>query len=121
FPGAHPGSVFLHPVARAAWVGMFATAMNLLPIGQLDGGHIVYAFFPQHHRRISKVLCILLLPMGKLWLGWTFWGLVLLFVGRRHPVILDPADVGAGRRKLGWVALAIFVLCFAFCPIGGAG
>ena len=56
FPGVAAGDIYLHPVARAAWVGMFATAMNLLPIGQLDGGHILYSFFPQRHRTVSSTL-----------------------------------------------------------------
>jgi Zn-dependent protease len=59
--------IYLHPVARAAWVGMFATAMNLLPIGQLDGGHILYSFFPARHRTVSKAMCILMLPLGIFW------------------------------------------------------
>jgi len=121
FPGVPAADIYLHPVARAAWVGMFATAMNLLPIGQLDGGHILYSFFPRRHRTVSMALSILLMPLGKLWIGWLVWGGVLLWLGRRHPVILDDAELGSGRRKLGWIALAIFLLCFTFRPIGGAG
>jgi membrane-associated protease RseP (regulator of RpoE activity) len=121
FPAAASGDIYLHPVARAAWVGMFATAMNLLPIGQLDGGHILYSFFPRRHRTVSKLLCFLLLPLGKFWFGWVVWGLVLLWLGRRHPVIYDSADLGGGRRKLGWIALAIFLLCFTFAPVGAGG
>ena len=121
FPGVPMANICLHPVARAAWVGMFATCMNLLPIGQLDGGHILYSFVPERHKTVSRLLCLALLPMGWLWLGWLFWGGVLLWLGRRHPVILDATDLGTGRRKLGWIALAIFLLCFTFRPIGGAG
>ncbi len=121
FPGAATADIYLHPVARAAWVGMFATAMNLLPIGQLDGGHVLYAFFPQRHKFISKALCIVLLPMGWFWFGWLFWGVVLLFLGRRHPVICDDAPLTPGRRKLGLIALAIFILCFAYAPIAPGG
>jgi len=121
FPAAASGDIYLHPVARAAWVGMFATAMNLLPIGQLDGGHILYSFFPRRHRTVSKLLCFLLLPLGKFWFGWVVWGLVLLWLGRRHPVIYDSADLGGGRRRLGWIALAIFLLCFTFAPVGAGG
>jgi membrane-associated protease RseP (regulator of RpoE activity) len=113
--------LYLHPVARAAWVGMFATAMNLLPIGQLDGGHILYSFFPRRHPAVSKVLCVLLLPLGRLWLGWLLWGLVLLWLGRRHPPIYDDTELPAGRRKLGIVALAVFLLCFIFDPITAGG
>ena len=121
FPGFPPAEVYLHPVARAAWVGMFATAMNLLPIGQLDGGHIFYSFFPQRHKTASKLLCVLMLPLGKFWFGWFVWGLALLWLNRRHPSIYDPATLSPGRRKLGYLALAIFLLCFSIAPISGGG
>jgi membrane-associated protease RseP (regulator of RpoE activity) len=121
FPGAHPADIYLHPVARAAWMGMFATSLNLLPIGQLDGGHVVYSFFPKAHKTISKVLCILLLPLAKFWFGWLIWGILLLWLGRRHPVIDDPSPLDAGRAKLAWVALVIFILCFIYNPISAGG
>jgi membrane-associated protease RseP (regulator of RpoE activity) len=121
FPGVAASDIYLHPVARAAWVGMFATALNLLPIGQLDGGHIVYSLFPRRHRTISTVLCVLLLPLGKFWLGWLLWAILLFLLGRRHPSIFDATDLGAGRRKLAWIALAVFILCFTFVPIGDGG
>ncbi len=121
FPGARSADIYLHPVARAAWMGMFATALNLLPSGQLDGGHVVYSFFPRAHKTISKVLCVLLLPLAKFWFGWLVWALLLLWLGRRHPVIDDPSPLDAGRVKLGWVALAIFILCFIYDPISAGG
>jgi membrane-associated protease RseP (regulator of RpoE activity) len=121
FPGVSSGSLYLHPIGRAAWVGMFATAMNLLPIGQLDGGHILYSFFPSRHGAVSKVVCVLLMPLGKLWLGWLIWAIVLLWLGRRHPVIHDPSEMSPGRRTLGWIALAVFILCFTFEPISAGG
>jgi membrane-associated protease RseP (regulator of RpoE activity) len=121
FPGVRSADICLHPVARAAWVGMLATALNLLPIGQLDGGHILYALFPRGHRLVSRWLCILLLPLGFLWLGWLFWGLVLLWLGRRHPTICDDAGLTPGRRKLGWIALAVFILCFIYAPVANGG
>ena len=122
FPGSAAADIYLHPIARAAWVGMFATAMNLLPIGQLDGGHVLYSFFPRLHKNVSKVLCVLLLPLGwKFWSGWILMGLLLLFLGRRHPVIDDPAELSVGRRQLGWIALLIFLLCFIYEPISTGG
>jgi membrane-associated protease RseP (regulator of RpoE activity) len=121
FPGVASSDIYLHPVARAAWVGMFATALNLLPIGQLDGGHILYSFFPRRHRTVSTVLCVLLLPLGKFWLGWLLWAILLFWLGRRHPGIYDSSDLGAGRRQLAWIALAVFILCFTFVPIGDGG
>jgi membrane-associated protease RseP (regulator of RpoE activity) len=132
FPGVPIGDIYLHPMARAAWVGAFATAMNLLPIGQLDGGHILYSFFPRRHRRVSKAVCaamlipaivwidhhtgLRLLPLRETWLGWSLWGLILLWLGRRHPAIHDPSPMSPGRRALGWLSLAMFLLCFMFDP-----
>jgi membrane-associated protease RseP (regulator of RpoE activity) len=121
FPGTTSADIYLHPVARAAWVGMFATAMNLLPIGQLDGGHILYSFFPVRHRTVSKALCILMLPLGIFWPPWIFWAVVLWLLGRRHPIVYDVAEPNAARRKLGWLALAVFILCFTWQPFADGG
>jgi membrane-associated protease RseP (regulator of RpoE activity) len=128
FPGTRSADLYLHPVARAAWVGTFATAMNLLPIGQLDGGHILYAFFPNWHKRISVVMCgallalgVALLLMGTAWYGWIVWAVILFFLGRRHPMVYDNSELDPGRKKLGWIALAVFILCFAYAPIIAGG
>ncbi len=128
FPSAGGGDVYLHPVARAAWVGTFATAMNLLPIGQLDGGHILYSLFPAWHKRVSMIMCgallllgVALVVAGTAWYGWIVWALILFFLGRRHPMVYDAYPLGAGRGKLGWLALVIFVLCFAYAPIVAGG
>lgn len=117
FPGTASADIYLHPVARAAWIGIFATALNLLPIGQLDGGHILYALAGDRHKVVSGMALVALVPLGLFfWWVWLFWA-VLLFWGRRHPVVDDSNELGAGRRKLGWVALAVFLLCFTFAPI----
>ena len=123
FPGAAANDIYLHPVARAAWVGVFTTALNLLPIGQLDGGHILYAFFPQRHRLISRIVALCLFPLAYFyqWLGWAIWGVVMLWLGRYHPMIFDESELGQGRRKLGLLALAIFILCFILDPIRTGG
>ncbi len=118
FPGVPVEDLYLHPIARAAWGGMFATALNLLPIGQLDGGHILYAFRPQRHRVMSKVLVAGLAPCAYFfWPGWGLFCLLFLIFGVRHPVIHDPRPLGKGRVLLGLLAAAIFVLCFSFAPI----
>ena len=117
FPGTPASDIYLHPVARAAWVGMFTTALNLLPIGQLDGGHILYSFFPTRHKLVSRVVAIILLPMAYLWWVWALWGLAMLWLGRYHPMIIDPEEMSPGRRQLGWLAAAIFVVCFMFVPV----
>jgi len=123
FPGAHSADICLHPVARAAWVGMWATAINLLPVGQLDGGHILYAFFPYRHRTISNVICLLLLPLAFItrWWGWVLWAAVLWFLGRRHPMVYDSARLTPGRRKLGWISVVLLVLCFIYSPTSAGG
>jgi membrane-associated protease RseP (regulator of RpoE activity) len=118
FPGVEPADVYLHPVARAAWIGLFATALNLLPIGQLDGGHILYAFTGPLHRRLSQIFAVALIPLGYFyWTGWILWAIFFLLTGLRRPAIIDESPVGAGRLRLGLLAAAIFLLSFTPDPI----
>ena len=117
FPGIPAADIYLHPVARAAWVGMFATALNLLPVGQLDGGHIVYALLGRSHKWITQTFLVALLPMGKLWTGWWFWAVLLFFLARKHPPVYDQTEIGNPRIRLGMLALAVFILCFSYAPI----
>jgi membrane-associated protease RseP (regulator of RpoE activity) len=117
FPGVPAADIYLHPVARAAWVGMFATALNLLPMGQLDGGHIVYALLGKSHKWITYTFLAALVPMGLMWSGWWFWAVLLFFVARRHPPVFDHSDIGRVRVKLGILALVVFILCFSLAPI----
>ena len=108
----------LHPFALAAWVGLLATALNLLPLGQLDGGHILYALFGRRHHRLAVVLWVGLLALSLLWLGWVLWCLVILALGLRHPPVIDEAPpVGARRTALGTVLLLVFLLSFAPVPV----
>ena len=108
----------LHPIGYAAWFGFFATALNLLPVGQLDGGHVTYALLGRLHRRISQAIIIVLIPFGIFyWQGWLVWTAVLLFLGVRHPMTLDDAQPLRRRHTwLGWIGLAMFVLCFMPMP-----
>jgi Zn-dependent protease len=121
FPGVPVSDIALHPVARAAWIGILATALNLLPIGQLDGGHILYALVGDKHKLISRIFIVLLIPLGLYWRVWWLWAAVLFFLGRRHPTIYDNSALGPGRTRLGWLAFAIFVLCFTYAPITNGG
>jgi membrane-associated protease RseP (regulator of RpoE activity) len=119
FPGVASSDVYLHPVARAAWVGIFATAINLLPIGQLDGGHILYAFVGERHKLLSKIFVVALVPLGifsDYW-PWFLWAVLLYIFGLRHPSIFDTSRLSRGRRWLGYLALVIFLLCFMATPI----
>ncbi len=116
-PGIPHVNLLLHPVGRAAWVGLFATALNLLPAGQLDGGHILYTLASGRHRIISLCVALALVPMSFLWMGWALWAVLLLAIGFRHPPLMDrwePLD--RRRRMLAGVALAIFILCFMPSP-----
>ena len=117
-PGVPHASLLLHPVGRAAWVGLFATALNLLPAGQLDGGHILCALNSVRHRWISIAVAIALLPLGWFfWMGWFLWAVLLLATGVRHPPLLDGWEPLDRRRRI-WaaVALVIFFLCFMPAP-----
>ena len=110
-------TLYLHPIALAAWIGMFATMLNLIPGGQLDGGHILYASAPRIHRRATLMLAIGLIGMAVFfWGGWLVWALFLFFIGGRHPqVSLYPALDGK-RKALALLALIIFVLTFVPAP-----
>ncbi len=116
-PDVRVSDIFLNPVGRAAWVGLFATALNLLPVGQLDGGHILYSLVGRKHRYISWGFCLLLIYLGSYWPGWLTFAVLLLFLGMRHPALLDPGqELDASRKWLAIVALAIFMLCFTPTP-----
>jgi membrane-associated protease RseP (regulator of RpoE activity) len=111
----------LGPLGLAAWFGMLVTALNLLPIGQLDGGHVTYALLRRHALRVSHVgswICLALVWFGPNWLIW--WGL-LRVLGRRHPPTLDDATpVGPGRVGVALLGAAVFAVCFIPAPVAGS-
>src|SRR5205807_2791439 len=119
FPGVPSADIYLHPVARAAWIGILATALNLLPIGQLDGGHILYAFAGRWHKLLSRVFVVALVPLAFFTHSWSWlvWAALLFFFALRHPVICDVGKLGGKRVALGLAALAIFLLTFTVVPI----
>lgn len=105
------GDTYLHPVAIAAWFGMFATALNLLPGGQLDGGHIIFAVQPRWHRRVSMLtIGVLLLLSWYLWAGWLLWAVVLRVTGSRHPDVPLHPPMNAKRKWLAAFALLMLIL-----------
>ena len=117
FPGARMMDLNMHPVARAAWVGLLATALNLLPVGQLDGGHIVYSWLGERQRWVSLVVIVLLGLLGFLFWPWFFWAGILLLVGRRHFPVVDPQGLDWRRKALLALAGLIFVLSFMPAPL----
>lgn len=114
-----PGmDVYMHPVCFAAWFGLLATALNLLPAAQLDGGHVVYALFRGYHRWISAAAVGALVPLSIFyWGGWWLWIVLLLVLRLYHPPTLnDSAPLRRRHVALGWIGLAILVLCFTPAP-----
>ena len=111
--------ILLHPIAFAGWIGFFITSLNLLPIGQLDGGHIVYAVFGIWHRLISIIMILILTVFGIFtWQGWLFWAILVTLLGIKHPSLMDGQIALDRRRKIiGWLSLAVFVLTFIPLPI----
>jgi membrane-associated protease RseP (regulator of RpoE activity) len=124
FWGATPKgySLNLHPMAFGAWFGMLATALNLFPIGQLDGGHISYAVLGPRSTYVTFVMlgvALMLTLVSSSWIVWTGLMMVMLFmVGPRHPRVFDE-DVPLDRARLllALFALVMFILCFTPAPI----
>jgi membrane-associated protease RseP (regulator of RpoE activity) len=115
--------VLLHPTAIAAWVGMFATSLNLLPGGQLDGGHIVFSIAPRAHKFVSRLTILILLPMAYyLWTGWLVWAILLWLSSFRHPQVAEWPKVSGGRAWLALCALLMLALTLTPAPFSnGSG
>lgn len=110
--------IFLHPAAFAGWIGLLVTALNLIPVGQLDGGHVSYALFPAYHKKISWA-CLLLLVVSGLffWQGWLIWALLLYLLGMRHPPpSYDWVPLDRRRKILGVITILVFLLTFTPAP-----
>ena len=111
-PMPEGGDVLLHPVAFAGWIGLFVTALNLLPIGQLDGGHIAYALVGRHHRTVAIFALVVLIGMGvAFWPGWLFWASLSLILGLKHPPPLNDVTPLDDRRRLVGYASLLLLLC----------
>jgi membrane-associated protease RseP (regulator of RpoE activity) len=109
--------LLLHPIALAAWVGMLATALNLLPGGQLDGGHIVYALSPRAHRFMSLAGAVgLLVAAYYLWSGWLIWAVAFLLTRKHPPVKISEPALPKSRRILAWIGLLLLVLTIMPVP-----
>jgi len=126
--GVNPNSVTinLHPIAFAGWIGLFVTTLNLLPVGQLDGGHVVYALFGRIHRGISRsfvMLCVLMVVVPWLlgwsyWTGWLLWAVLLVFLGLGHPAAMDTdTPLDPRRRVAAWLTIVLFAITFSPVPI----
>lgn len=112
-------SVNLHPIAEAAWFGLFVTCLNLIPIGQLDGGHVAYALWGERQRAIALAMLPILIALGYFgWHGWLLWVGMAGLLGFAHPSIPRPeAALGRGRVWLGRATVVLFFLIFPPFPI----
>jgi membrane-associated protease RseP (regulator of RpoE activity) len=122
FHGPAPAEavVNFHPFALAAWVGLFATSLNLLPLAQLDGGHLLYAWLGHRQRRLAVPLWVVLAALSLLWPGWALWAAITLVIGLRHPPVQhddETHSLGSARLWLGVLAFAVLVASFAPVPL----
>ncbi|MBI4502696.1 MAG: site-2 protease family protein [Gemmatimonadetes bacterium] len=115
------GALILHPLALAGWFGIFVTALNLLPIGQLDGGHILYALIGRRQAIMGRLMWLALIPLGHWFIGWWIVAAFILIVSRGrivHPSVLDAyRSIPQSRRVLGWATVALFVVTFTPVPL----
>jgi membrane-associated protease RseP (regulator of RpoE activity) len=118
-PGSS-GDIVLHPTAFAGWFGMFVTMLNLLPMAQLDGGHIIYAATPRLHQPIARAFWLIVMVLGWFWFGWWLWGAIVLTLSRgqlRHPPVLDAyRPLPRSRSWLLLLSLVLFLLTFSPAP-----
>ena len=110
-------NIHLHPIAFAGWIGMLVTSLNLIPIGQLDGGHIVFALSPKQHKLMGRLFFVALFPLGYFWTGWFFWALMIVLVGfKTVPLSDDTEELGTPHKLLGVVSIVIFLVTFIPVP-----
>jgi membrane-associated protease RseP (regulator of RpoE activity) len=114
-------AVNLHPTAIAAWIGMFATALNLMPGGQFDGGHIVFSIWPRAHKFISRLTILVLLPLAYYcWVGWLIWAILLEISSMRHPRVAEYPRVSGSRTWLAVFGLLMLVLTLTPAPFSNS-
>jgi Zn-dependent protease len=136
WPGYFPpmSEIYHYPYLCAGWFGMFITAINLMPVGQLDGGHILYALAGSRTQTAAaKAFFALLVTIGILGFmpfvpshlqigttGWLLWAVIIFFIIKiRHPDVQDDTELQSGRKWLGWATMALFVLIFPPVPFTG--
>lgn len=122
--------VYHYPFLCTGWFGLFVTAMNLIPVGQLDGGHLSYAMFGEKHKMVSNVAFGIIFVIGTIgflpmvgietsygWSGWIFWTLILLFIIKLyHPPVEDESELDPNRKLIGWLTFGILIVSFIPSP-----
>ena len=107
----------LHPAAFACWVGCLLTAINLIPVGQLDGGHICHALFPKYADRIGKLAILVVLAGTFLWLGWLVWAVMLYMMGATRGLVVPNTVLSMRAKMVSFLALLAFVFSFMIRPV----
>ncbi|MSP11317.1 MAG: site-2 protease family protein [Chloroflexi bacterium] len=116
-PNGHM-DVSLHPMAFAGWAGLLVTALNLIPAGQLDGGHIVHALLGERSKYLTYLIIAILLALGLVWPGWWLWAVLIYFLGRRQAIVLNElTSIDLPRQILAVVLVVIFILIFTPIPL----
>ncbi|MBM4040102.1 MAG: site-2 protease family protein [Planctomycetes bacterium] len=120
-PAGHAVDWLSHPFAWAGWIGLLVTALNLVPVGQLDGGHVAYALVGRRQRHVALFFLGVLIALSGKWRGWLFWAVIMALLVRvaHPPVVIEGVPLGMGRKILGWAAAAIFLLVFMPAPVRG--
>ncbi len=110
--------LYISSTAFAGWVGILVTMFNLLPLGQLDGGRIVYALIGKWQKLVSRLVIFGLLFLSFYWPGWLLWMLIGIIVKPTHPpTIMDEIPIGTGRKIIGLLSIIAFIICFIPVPI----
>lgn len=110
--------VMLHPIAWAGWAGLLVTALNLIPAGQLDGGHVFYVLFGKRARAFLPYILIGLVLLGFFWSGWWVWAMLIFLLGRAHAEPLDQITPLDTRRKvLAIIGVVLFIMVFTPVPL----
>lgn len=110
--------VQVHNIAWAGWAGLLVTSLNLIPVGTLDGGHILYAALGDKAKKFANGIFITMIVLGFFWEGWWLWVVMLYFLGRHHAVPLDQiTELDPMRKKLAKLMLLIFILVFIPVPL----
>ena len=119
-PIATDVTISLHPLAYAGWLGMFFTALNLLPLGQLDGGHVVYSLFNREQALlVARFFFATLIVLGFYWSGWWVWAGLVFIMGLKHPPVLDEyIPLEPKHRVIGYASLLILIVTFVPVPFG---
>jgi len=125
--------IYHYPYLCVGWFGLFITSMNMIPVGQLDGGHISYSMFGEKtHYKISSICFLIMFVFGIIgfadtflefnyglgWSGWLFWSLILYFIIKlKHPPVLDATEIDLKRKVIGYLSFFIFIISFSPIPI----